>query len=56
MEISKISKGRNASKGLGTTALDRSISLKFSLGTRLDSKFFEPLIDFPTFLVQKFWP
>jgi len=33
--------------------LDKSISLKFSLETRLESKSFEPLIDFLTFLVQK---
>ena len=33
--------------------LDRNISLKFSLETRLESKYFEPLIDFLAFLVQK---
>ena len=33
-------------------ALGQSISLKFSLETRLES---ESLIDFPTFLVQKLW-
>ena len=33
--------------------LGQSISLKFSLETRLQSKSFEPLIDFLTFLVQK---
>jgi len=37
----------------GTPALDQSVSLKFSLETRLDSKSFEPLIDFLAFLVQK---
>ena len=35
--------------------LGQSISLKFSLETRLESESFEPLIDFPTFLVQKLW-
>ena len=30
-----------------------SISLKFSLETRLESESFEPLIDFLAFLVQK---
>jgi len=33
--------------------LGQSVSLKFSLETRLESKFFEPLIDFLAFLVQK---
>jgi len=33
--------------------LDGSISLKFSLETRLESESFEPLINFLTFLVQK---
>jgi len=32
---------------------DGSISLKFSLETRLESESFEPLIDFLVFLVQK---
>jgi len=36
--------------GLG---LGQSISLKFSLETRLKSESFEPLIDFLAFLVQK---
>jgi len=31
----------------------QSISLKFSLETRLESESFEPLIDFLMFLVQK---
>ena len=35
--------------------LGQSISLKFSLETRLESKSFEPLIDFLAFLVQKLW-
>jgi len=33
--------------------LGQSVSLKFSLETRLESKSFQPLIDFPAFLVQK---
>jgi len=33
----------------------QSISLKFSLETRLESESFEPLIDFLAFLVQKLW-
>jgi len=33
--------------------LGQSISLKFLLETRLDSKSYEPLIDFLAFLVQK---
>jgi len=32
--------------------LGQSISLKFSLETRLESESFEPLIDFLAFLVQ----
>jgi len=35
-------------------ALGESILLKFSLETKLQSKSFEPLIDFLAFLVQKF--
>ena len=35
--------------------LDRSISLKFSLKTRLESTSFGTLIDFLVFLVQKLW-
>ena len=35
--------------------LGHSILLKFSLEARLESKSFEPLIDFPAFLVQKLW-
>jgi len=35
--------------------LGQSISLKFSLETRLKSESFEPLINFPVFLVQKLW-
>ena len=35
--------------------LDESISLKFLLETRSKSKSFQPLIDFPEFLVQKQW-
>jgi len=33
--------------------LDGSISLKFSLKTRLESESYEPLIDVLVFLVQK---
>jgi len=33
--------------------LGQSVSLKFSLQTRLESKSFEPLIDFLAFLAQK---
>jgi len=33
----------------------QSVLLKFSWETRLESKRFEPLIDFPAFLVQKLW-
>ena len=33
--------------------LGQSVSVKFSLETRLESEFFEPLIDFLAFLVQK---
>ena len=33
--------------------LGQSISLKFSLETRLESESFEPLIDFVAFVVQK---
>ena len=39
--------------GLGPNRLGQSISWKFSLETRLESKFFEPLIDFLVFLGQK---
>jgi len=35
--------------------LGQSVSLKFSLETRLESESFEPLIDFLVFLVQKLW-
>jgi len=35
--------------------LGQSVSLKSSLETRLESKSFEPLIDFLAFLVQKLW-
>ena len=35
--------------------LGQSISLKFSLETRLESESFEPLINFLAFLVQKLW-
>ena len=38
---------------LVTPALGQSISLKFSLETRLESESFKPLIDFLAFLVQK---
>jgi len=39
--------------GLGAQLLGQSISLKFFLETRLESKSIEPLIDFLVFLVQK---
>jgi len=35
---------------------DGSISLKFSLETKLESKSFETLIDFLAFLVETLWP
>jgi len=35
--------------------LGQSVSLKFSLETRLESESFESLIDFLAFLVQKLW-
>jgi len=35
--------------------LSQSVSLKFSLETRLEFESFEPLINFLTFLVQKVW-
>ena len=35
--------------------LGQSISLKFSMETRLESEYFEPLINFLTLLVQKLW-
>jgi len=35
--------------------LGQCVSLKFSLETRLESKSFDPLIDFLAFLVQKLW-
>ena len=35
--------------------LGQSVSLKFSLETRLESESFEPLIDILAFLVQKLW-
>ena len=39
--------------GLGPNCLAKSVSLKFSLETRLESESFEPLIHFLAFLVQK---
>jgi len=36
--------------------LGGSILLKFTMETWLDSMSFEPLIDFPVFLIQKLWP
>ena len=36
-------------------SLGQSVSLKFSLETRLKSESFEPLINFLAFLVQKLW-
>jgi len=41
--------------GPGCQPLGQSVSLKFSLETRLESESFEPLIDFLAFLVQKLW-
>jgi len=38
-----------------TQPLGHSVSLKFSLETRLESESSEPLIDFLAFLVQKLW-
>ena len=35
--------------------LGQSVSLKFSLETRLKSESFEPLVDFQAFLVEKLW-
>jgi len=35
--------------------LDQSILLNFSLETRIEPKYFEPLIDFLAFLIQKLW-
>jgi len=35
--------------------LGESVSLKFSLETRLESESIEPLIDFLAFLVQNLW-
>ena len=37
----------------GAQPLDQSVSLKFSLESRVESESFEPLIDFLAFLVQK---
>jgi len=39
----------------GAQPLGQSVSLKFSLESRLESESFEPVIDFLTFLVQKLW-
>jgi len=36
-----------------STAMPLSVSLKFSLETRLESKSFKPLINFLAFLVKK---
>jgi len=35
--------------------LGQSVTLKFSLETRIESESFEPLIDFLAFLVQNLW-
>jgi len=40
----------------GSKPLNGSISLKFLLETRLESEFFEPLIDFLGSWVHKVWP
>ena len=37
----------------GAQPLGQSVSLKFSLESRLESKSFEPLINFLAFLIQK---
>jgi len=42
-----------ASHGLSTTALDSNISLKFLLGTTLQSEFFDTLDDLLEFRVEK---
>jgi len=39
----------------GAQPLGQSVSLKFSLETRLKFESFEPLIDFLAFLDQKLW-
>ena len=39
----------------GAQLLGQSVSLKFSLESRLESESFEPLIDFLAFLVKKLW-
>ena len=39
--------------GLRAQLLDQSILLNFSLETRIEPKYFEPLIDFLAFLIQK---
>jgi len=39
----------------GAQPLNQSVSLKFSLESRLESESFEPLIDFLAFLIQKLW-
>ena len=46
----------NGEKRLKTPVLDDSISLKFSVETRLESESFECLIKVLAFLVQKLWP
>jgi len=50
---------KNLKKFRGTqfeNAPDRSILLKLSIETTLESKSFETLIDFLAFLLQKLWP
>jgi len=44
------------SPGPGPKLLDGSVLLKFVLETRLESKFFEPVIDFLRVRVQMLWP
>jgi len=53
MLICRNAEGYMVRKRLGTSVLDRSILLKFSLETRLDSKCFEPVMNFPVFLVLR---
>jgi len=48
--------GSHAARMFVTPVLDGTISLKFSMETRLESGSFESLIDFLAFLVQKLWP
>ena len=51
--ISKVVLGSFWHMLTGAQPLGQSVSLKFSLESRLESEPFEPLIDFLAFLVQK---